>query len=131
MEIATITSTMTSAVGALKEIVSLAKNVGNRELNERVRELQNLILNLQTQLIELSTENQGLKERISELKRADEIGRELVYEKSVYWRVGNSREGPFCSVCWDGERKLIHLTPGASKGTFGCGICKGSFTTPA
>jgi hypothetical protein len=55
---------------------------------------------------------------------------EMVFEEAVYWKLRNEmRQGPYCPVCYDDKQKEIHLTPGATKGTYGCGVCKNSFTT--
>ncbi len=55
---------------------------------------------------------------------------ELVFEESVRWKVKDGkREGPYCPVCYDDKQKEIHLTPGATKGTHYCGVCKNGFTT--
>jgi hypothetical protein len=72
-------------------------------------------------------------------KLADAIGtgpvvntpiEEMVYEESVYWRTKNGqREGPYCPTCYDDKRKAVHLNPGATKGTYTCGVCQNSFTT--
>jgi hypothetical protein len=54
----------------------------------------------------------------------------LVFEESVCWKRKNGeREGPYCPVCYDDKEKAIHLTPGATRGTFSCGVCKNGFTT--
>jgi TIR domain len=55
---------------------------------------------------------------------------EIVFEGSVYWKYKNGkREGPYCPVCYDKESKKIHLNPGATRGTYGCGACGNSFRT--
>jgi predicted nucleotide-binding protein len=55
---------------------------------------------------------------------------EMVFEESVYWkRMNGSREGPYCPVCYDDKQKVVHLNPGASRGTYGCGVCQNSFRT--
>jgi hypothetical protein len=131
VDIGTITGTISGVVGLLKEALPLAKKAGNRELNEKLADLQGRILDIQTQLIELANENRNLTERTRELEQAAEIGKKLVYEGSVYWLPkGEGKEGPFCPNCWDDQRKLIHLTPGATKGTYLCGVCRrGGFRT--
>ena len=127
VDIATITGTISGVVGVLREVVGLAKKAGSLELNEKVADLQTRILDIQTQLIELTNENQDLRKRAADLEQAAEIGKSLKYEESVYWLLkGDSRDGPYCPNCWDANHKLIRLTPGATKGTFSCGVCKGS-----
>ena len=55
---------------------------------------------------------------------------QLVYEESVYWKMKNGdREGPYCPNCYDDKGKMVHLSPGATKGTYGCGACQNSFRT--
>jgi len=133
VDIATITGTISGVLGVLREVVGLARKAGNHELNEKVADLQGRILDIQTQLIELTNDNQALRQRISDLDQATEIGKEMKYEESVYWRVQDNKriDGPFCPVCWDKRTspRPIHLTPGATKGTYGCGVCGGSFWT--
>jgi hypothetical protein len=55
---------------------------------------------------------------------------EMLFEESVYWKRQNGdREGPYCTVCYDNEQKKIHLSAGATKGTYRCGVCRNSFYT--
>jgi hypothetical protein len=54
----------------------------------------------------------------------------MVFEESVFWKRKNEeREGPYWPNCFDDKNKDIHLTPGATKGTYYCGICQNGFTT--
>jgi TIR domain len=56
--------------------------------------------------------------------------KEMAFEESVYWKHKNGgREGPYCPVCYDGKHTAIHLNPGATKGTYRCGVCQNSFRT--
>ncbi len=56
---------------------------------------------------------------------------EMIFEESVYWKRkdGGPRDGPYCPVCYEDKHKTIHLSPGATKGTYSCGVCKNTFTT--
>ncbi len=55
---------------------------------------------------------------------------QMFFEESVCWkRKSGRREGPYCPVCYDDKHKAIHLNPGATKGTYGCGSCQNSFYT--
>jgi hypothetical protein len=131
-ELATITSTVSGAVGVLREIGILARKAGNAELNQRLIDLQCRIIELQTQFTELANDNERLKRLNAELTHSAEIEKEMKYEESVFWRLrdGKRIDGPFCPTCWEDARKLIHLTPGATEGTYSCGAGKhGSFRT--
>jgi hypothetical protein len=131
VEITAITTTLSAAVTALKEIVSLAEKAGNKEINQRVMGLQQVLLTINAQLTELAVENQTLRHSAGELARLSEIEKEIVYEESVYWRTrdGKRIDGPLCPNCWDAKRMLIHLTPGSTKGTYSCGVCGNGFYT--
>lgn len=55
---------------------------------------------------------------------------EMIFEESVYWRRKNGeREGQYCPVCYEDKHKVIHLTAGATKGTYHCGACRNAFRT--
>jgi len=55
---------------------------------------------------------------------------EMLFAESVYWKYQNGeREGPYCTVCYDDEHKKIHLSAGATKGTYWCGVCRNTFRT--
>jgi hypothetical protein len=73
----------------------------------------------------------GLSEAIQTVATARHSeNEEMLFEESVYWKRKNGeREGPFCPVCYDKESKKIHLTPGATRGTHRCGVCRNGFHT--
>ena len=50
----------------------------------------------------------------------------LVFEKNVYWleeKESKNREGPFCPICYDKNRQLIHLLPAFDQNYYKCGSC--------
>ncbi len=111
MDLATVAATLSGAIEAAKEIGSLTKGAKDHKLNERVLDLQERLIAVQGLVMELSAENDGLRRRVAELERAGEIAKEMVYEEPVYWRVHDGkRDGPFCRVCWETERRLLHTS---------------------
>jgi hypothetical protein len=55
---------------------------------------------------------------------------EMVFAETVYWKFKNGeKQGPYCPACYDDKKKVIHLNPGATKGTYRCGICQNGFST--
>lgn len=126
VEIITITSTISAAVAALKEIVRLAEKAGNKELNNQVMGLQQSLLTINTQLTDLAAENQALRQRISEFERTADLEKEMKYEENVFWRArdGKRVDGPLCPNCWESQRKYVHLTPSGATGAYHCGVCK-------
>jgi hypothetical protein len=125
VNIGAITTAVNGAAGVLKEIGSIAKKAGNREINEHLIDLQQRVIDIQGLLTELIAENESLRRRIADLEKSADIERELKFEESVYWRVrdGKREDGPFCPNCWDGQRKQVHLTPDGAPGSYRCGVC--------
>lgn len=77
-------------------------------------------------------ENQKLSAENKELKEALEVKGKLVLNQpgNAYFIVedGELKDGPFCTNCWDSERKAIHIhyeAGGTYRGTFSlCPQCK-------
>jgi len=126
VNIGAITTAVSGSVGVLKEIGSIAKRAGNREINEHLLDLQQRIIEVQGLLTELISENETLRRRIAELENAAKTEGELKFEESAYWMVrdGKRFDGPLCPNCWDDKRKSVHLTPNESRGLYYCGVCK-------
>lgn len=65
--------------------------------------------------------------------KIEELEKLMVYDQSVYWRRtgnGNEREAePYCTVCWEKDRRLSHLRPGATKGVYSCQIDRTTYQT--
>jgi hypothetical protein len=54
----------------------------------------------------------------------------MFFAESVCWKRDNDgREGPYCPNCYEDKKKEIHLTPGATRGTYSCGVCRNTFRT--
>jgi hypothetical protein len=88
-----------------KEIAELARNHNDLVLYQKA-------VDLRDEVFKLGEENLSLRERIRELEDARQIDEQLVREGNCYYRpvAGSTRHGPFCMVCWDGDRKLINVT---------------------
>ncbi|NPV90969.1 MAG: hypothetical protein HPY50_09375 [Firmicutes bacterium] len=57
---------------------------------------------------EILDQNLKMKEELSTLKNNQEINNSLKYEKELYWLTRpDSIDGPFCTNCWDVNRKLV------------------------
>jgi hypothetical protein len=60
--------------------------------------------------------------------KAEDLEKLMFYDQSVYWRRSGSgnvvEREPYCPVCWEQRRRLSHLTPGATKGTYGTYGCQ-------
>ena len=80
---------------------------------------------MQNRIIELDTKNKDLKEKLK-------IKREIFFENNAYWlkKEGGSKEGPFCSGCWDKNKeviRMIQLREGMDMWV--CPVCKNAIST--
>ncbi len=88
----------------LKSIAQVLQEANKIEQYRQILEVQNQLLVMQKRLMDLEKENSELREKLR-------IQDEIVFENNVYWlkTKRGSKEGPFCSRCWDGKEKLIHM----------------------
>lgn len=85
------------------------------------------ILALREQLNEFRTALIEAIERIKELEEELKLKGQLKYDGIKWWIIkeDDSKEGPFCQICWDDRGKLVHLQPNLQ--LWKCGICKQNF----
>ncbi len=79
-----------------KDIYTLIKRLGNQDLLEKMADLRD-------QIFELREENRNLKEKLSEQESYD-----MYFEDNMYWDA-NKKDGPYCSKCWDDNKKAIRM----------------------
>lgn len=89
-----------------KQVAKAVEEIHNLELYQRV-------LSLHSDIIELVEENNRLRGEITELKRQHEIRGKLRVVNNpshvyyLYNAQGQQEDGPFCTVCWDIDAKLV------------------------
>ena len=100
-----------------KALFELAKKAGNIDLQQAIISLQQEALELQEENRLLKTENARLTEQLA-------FHGTLIFEDNRYWseRDGN-REGPYCSRCWDADRRMVRLHD-YENGFLGCPACE-------
>lgn len=96
-----------------KDLYALIKKIGNQDLLEKMADLRD-------EIFELREENRKLKEKLSERENYN-----MQFEKNAYWNIkeNGEKEGPFCSACWDKDKKAVHMTTEAGF-RFICPVCK-------
>lgn len=54
------------------------------------------------------------------------IEKNVFYEKNACWAndPGGTKNGPYCSNCWDAHKYKIHLHETVSRGRYQCPSCK-------
>ena len=99
-----------------KEIADLVRKYNDRDLYEK-------IIDLRDEIFTLREENLNLKQQLSDIQAAQNIGPSMVRDGNVYYRVvEGAKAGPYCLACWDGDRKLINVMLFA-QGMMKCGRC--------
>jgi hypothetical protein len=93
-------------------------------------EAQEKIMELRVGALELQEENLKLRELVKQLEGELTLANDLAFESStgLYWlqKSGDSRDGPFCAVCYDKDKKLVRLQDGRNRGAqtrWLCMIC--------
>lgn len=94
-------------MGIIDEIKSVATTIQQIDNIDLYRQ----ILNLQADVMEIMEENSRLKGENIELREKLRLKNELKFEHEAYWleKPDKSKDGPFCSKCWDSNQKLIRM----------------------
>ncbi len=116
-----------SLVPDYKEITELLKKGLTLQAQEKIMELR-------VGALELQEQNLKLRERVKQLEGELTLARDLVFEPDtgLYWlrKPDGSRDGPFCAVCHDQDKKVVRLHDGrdrAAQTRWLCMICKNTF----
>ena len=104
-------------LNSAKVALKIADSLKNQDLKEA-------ILGLKEEILNLREENISLKEQLSKRKNYN-----MVFEDNRYFNVkeDNSREGPYCSNCWDSDKmaiRLQHFNPHSEGECYMCPRCK-------
>lgn len=102
----------------LKSVASVLQEAGKIEQYQQILEAQKELLEMQKQISDLTTENKELKEKLK-------IQESLVFRNNAYWTEKDGKtDGPYCSCCWDDDRKTIRMQPNGHPAYFGCPKCE-------
>jgi len=117
------------AVSKVKAIYELAKRLGNSELSLEISNLQIELADLKLSYADLKNENAELKQKIQALEKGHE--EPPIYKNGAYY--SQSGDGPFCSGCYDTDKKLIRLSavghPQMRRiASHICPVCKGTYS---
>ncbi len=120
------------AISLLKGITQAIRGSGKLELQGDLIELQTAMLDILQKHHDLTTQNSDLHTRIKELEAQLALTHELTFEEpGIYWRTKDGkRDGPFCPVCYDRDKKLIRLHDARQRAAhceWLCLVCKGQW----
>ncbi len=86
-----------------KDVFKVADTLNNLDLYKKLTELQ-------TRTMEVEEENRALKDQIAQLTKELATNESLKHDGERYWREKDGqRDGPFCAVCWDIDKKLVRM----------------------
>jgi hypothetical protein len=95
----------------IKNALEFAREQKNTDLAEKLIDLYRDFVGLVETNQELRYDNQELKTQIAELRKRPDIAERLRSDfgnGSYYLRKDDGEEdGPFCSVCWDVDGRLV------------------------
>jgi hypothetical protein len=115
----------TQIMAAFQGVKSLIASSDNPQLYTALNALHEGLLSSRTQILDLEDEARKLKKIIDELKEQKIIDSDLelirgaLFKKSGGW--------PYCSRCWQSEKKLINLHD-INNRAIGCPDCKTTLT---
>lgn len=108
------------AYEAIKDAVSMIQKTDNIELYRT-------ILDVQKECLDLLEENRILKEQVRLLQDNKDIQERLLVKGHCYYmpKENGSLDGPFCTTCWDKDRKLIrmHVSDSGGFDLATCHVC--------
>jgi len=119
------------ALGQLNAARERAQGSKDADLKDQISRLYDTMLSLKEVLLRVTEENSDLRHKIEQLENAQKEKPELRQVGDVnYYFVGE--KGPFCQVCFDGEGKLVALSPVGPTLSGGglrrsCPLCKETF----
>jgi hypothetical protein len=103
-----------SLYDGLKDAAKVLKEADKIEQYKEILEALQKMLEMQARISELEDE-------VKQLKKAKEIDEQIEYRDKSYWL---EDDGPFCSRCWDADKKLVRLRQdNYQKSDFNCDNC--------
>jgi hypothetical protein len=92
------------------DLAKPAQKLGNIEVYEGVISLQSQVMELIGANMSLREEMQPLKAELRKLNDKTEITKSLKHQNNNYYTVVAGKEdGPFCTVCWDVDQRLVRM----------------------
>jgi hypothetical protein len=136
-------TSIVAMIAAIKHSIDLVKAVKDADydldksiLKEKIAILVDSLLEAKIQASETLDEIQEKDDRIAELEGLLKFKEKLVRKDGMYFEAdenGDSTGDPYCSGCWESEKKAIHLTLCDALGDdtyFRCLDCKNNFGEP-
>lgn len=92
-----------SLYDAAKDVANILKKAGKIDEYQKILDLINDLFEKSEKIEKLKSENNRLKEQLK-------VSKEYEFKNNSYWNK-ESRDGPFCSRCFDKNKELIRIIP--------------------
>jgi hypothetical protein len=92
-----------NAIALVVKAKQLADQLKNLELKQVIVDLQSQLVDLKEEIVNFREENLALKAQVQRLSAAPEV----VVRDGLYFK--NDGDGPYCTQCYDSEKKLIRV----------------------
>lgn len=128
-------ATITTAVGGIKGAIEIAKLLKDSSDSLEKAEVKLKLADLIGALADVRTQMSDIKEALiesenekKELKAKLALQAKLEFEMPYYWTIeeDGKKDGPFCQLCYDKEKKLIRLQ-NKENGEWHCLSCQSYF----
>ena len=105
------------------------KEINELFLKGRTEEARYSLMAMQEKYIALCDENSLLRSRLQEFEDMIYLARNVVYDGFSYWiMAGDVRQGPFCNVCYERDKKFSKLE--SHDNYMKCHVCGSTVTIP-
>ena len=128
----TIISTTASSIKGAMDIAKFLKDSSDSlekaEVKYKLAELIVSLADVKTKMADIKEALMESEKEKKELKEKLELAKKLEFEMPYYWhhKEDGTKDGPFCQLCYDKEKKLIRLQDG-NNGEWHCLACKSYF----
>lgn len=128
-------ATISTAVGSVKTAIEIAKLIKESSGSLQKAELDLKLAELITSLADVKLQMADIKDALlesenekKELKAKLALQAKLEFEMPYYWTIeeDGKKDGPFCQLCYDKDKKLIRLQD-AKNGQWRCHSCSKLF----
>lgn len=109
-----------SILDDIKSVIGIIQKVDNIDLYQK-------ILDIQRQALNLVDENRKVEEEKSSLEKQLDISDRLVFstsESAYMLRTNELPDGPFCTRCYDVDKKIVRLHHGLVEDVLECPHCE-------
>jgi Zn finger protein HypA/HybF involved in hydrogenase expression len=101
----------------LKSVANTLREADKIPQYQQILDALEKLIEMQNKIFILETENKDLKESLK-------IQKSLTFENNAYWiNLDGKKDGPYCSCCWDDNKKTIRMQSYGNPAYYSCPKC--------